>query len=97
MRDVIGCNGSQASARSSKLSNYRLWVRFDDGVEGEVDQHDTVVWENLFDVAPEISAHICGRAPAPVSHANLLIRVTEFVPDLTVGHRDDSSAFEFLQ
>jgi hypothetical protein len=61
MRDVIGCNGSQASARAWKRSNYRLWVCFD------------------------------------VSHAELLIRVTEFVPDLTVGHRDDSSTFEFLQ
>lgn len=62
------------------LSNYRLWVHFDDGVEGEVDlrdlvmsdqrpivaelrvhaafaairvEHDTVVWDNGFDLAPE--------------------------------------------
>jgi hypothetical protein len=62
------------------LANYRLWVRFDDGLEGEVDlrdlvmndqrpivaalrtpvafarirvEHDTVVWGNGFDLAPE--------------------------------------------
>jgi Protein of unknown function (DUF2442) len=62
------------------LPNYVVWVRFDDGVEGEVFlrdlvmtdtrpivlalrkpevfaamkvEHDTVVWENGFDLAPE--------------------------------------------
>lgn len=62
------------------IANYRLWVRFNDGVEGEVDlaglvmsdqrpivaalrvpeafccvsvEHDTVVWQNGFDLAPE--------------------------------------------
>ena len=76
------------SARA--LANYRLWVRFDDGVEGEVDlcdfvmndqrpivialrlpdafaairvEHDTVVWENGFDLAPEyLRAHLRTRA-----------------------------------
>jgi len=74
------------------LANYRLWVRFDDGVEGEVDlrdfvmndqrpivtalrvpdgfasirvEHDTVVWENGFDLAPEyLRAHLRTRASA---------------------------------
>lgn len=72
------------------LANYRLWVRFDDGVEGEVDlrefvmsdprpivaalrafeafadirvEHDTVVWENGFDLAPEyLRANLRTRA-----------------------------------
>ncbi len=74
------------------LANYRLWVRFDDGVEGEVDlhdfvmtdprpivaalrvadefasirvEHDTVVWENGFDLAPEyLRANLRTRASA---------------------------------
>ena len=78
------------SARA--LANHRLWVRFDDGVEGEVDlrdfvmndqrpivtalrvpevfaairvEHDTVVWENGFDLAPEyLRANLRTRASA---------------------------------
>lgn len=74
------------------LANYCLWVRFDDGVEGEVDlrdlvtsdqrpivvalrvpdafasirvEHDTVVWENGFDLAPEyLRANLRTRASA---------------------------------
>jgi len=74
------------------LANHRLWVRFDDGVEGEVDlrdfvmsdprpivaalreldafasirvEHDTVVWENGFDLAPEyLRANLLTRASA---------------------------------
>ena len=74
------------------LPNYRLWVCFDDGVEGEVDlhdfvmsdqrpivaalrapgdfaairvEHDTVVWENGFDLAPEyLRANLRTRARA---------------------------------
>lgn len=74
------------------LANYQLWVRFDDGVEGEVDlrdfvmsdsrpivaalrvfdvfasirvEHDTVVWENGFDLAPEyLRTHLRTRASA---------------------------------
>ncbi len=74
------------------LANYRLWVRFDDGVEGEVDlrdfvmndprqivvalrvvdafasirvEHDTVVWQNGFDLAPEyLRANLHTRASA---------------------------------
>ena len=72
------------------LPSYRLWVRFDDGVEGEVDlrdlvmgdqrqivaelrvqaaffairvEHDTVVWDNGFDLAPEyLRANLRTRA-----------------------------------
>jgi hypothetical protein len=72
------------------LSNYRLWVHFDDGVEGEVKlrdlvmsdqrpivaelralaafaairvEHDTVVWDNGFDLAPEyLRANLRTRA-----------------------------------
>ena len=74
------------------LANYQLWVRFNDGVEGEVDlrdlvmsdqrpivvalrvpedfasirvEHDTVVWENGFDLAPEyLRANLRTRASA---------------------------------
>jgi hypothetical protein len=74
------------------LANYRLWVCFDDGVEGEVDlrdlvmsdqrpivaalrvpdafasirvEHDTVVWDNGFDLAPEyLRANLRTRASA---------------------------------
>ena len=74
------------------LQNYTLWVRFDDGVEGEVPlrdlvmadtrpivvdlrepanfaalkvEHDTVVWENGFDLAPEyLRANLRKRARA---------------------------------
>lgn len=62
------------------LPRYRLWLRFSDGVDGQVDlsdliatdhrpivaalrdetlfaalhvEHDTVVWQNGFDLAPE--------------------------------------------
>lgn len=62
------------------LSDYRLWLRFSDGMEGDIDlrafveadarpivaalrdrelfaavrvEHDTVVWANGFDLAPE--------------------------------------------
>lgn len=77
---------------ASALSNYRLWVRFDDGAEGEVDlrdlvmsdqrpivaalrvpdafayirvEHDTVVWDNGFDLAPEyLRANLRTRASA---------------------------------
>ena len=65
---------------AKSLEPYRLWLRFSDGVEGEVDlgdliasdtraivralrvpavfaalsvAHDTVVWDNGFDLAPE--------------------------------------------
>ncbi len=74
------------------LPDHRLWLRFDDGVEGEVDlrdlvmtdqrpivaslrdpgafarirvEHDTVVWGNGFDLAPEyLRANLRTRAHA---------------------------------